>query len=39
MLILSAKGPVKTPHFRYEGHEFGAWSGTKILHVASLKKV
>ena len=39
MLILSAKGPVKTPHFQCGGHEFGPWSGTKIPHVASLKKV
>lgn len=39
MLTLSAKVPVKTPHFQCGGHEFGPWSGTKIPHVASLKKV
>ena len=39
MLILSAKGPVKTPHFQCGGREFDPWSGTKIPHVASLKKI
>ena len=39
MLILSAKGQVKTPHFQCGGHEFDPWSGTKIPHVASLKKI